>query len=185
MDDRGRRATARVVKLEGGWSNDPRDPGGATKYGITLRYLRSLGPYATAEGYDVADLDHDGDVDVDDIRRMTPEIAAAIYYEKWWLRYGYDKVLADELAFRILDLSILCGPVAAAKMIQRAVNDVAGRDTLVVDGKLGPASIGRINATPTGILVQFHKKEAIRFFRGLDKECFLQGWINRVNAPIE
>ena len=48
-----------ILKHEGGFSNHSSDPGGATNYGISLRWLKSEGLYG--------DLDDDGDVDIDDI----------------------------------------------------------------------------------------------------------------------
>ena len=44
-----------VAKWEGGYVNDPDDPGGATNYGVSLRWLKSL-------GLDQGDIDHDGDL---------------------------------------------------------------------------------------------------------------------------
>jgi hypothetical protein len=56
------RAMSFTGKWEGGFVNDPKDPGGATKYGISLRFLRDLAP-------ELGDVDGDGDVDADDVRR--------------------------------------------------------------------------------------------------------------------
>jgi hypothetical protein len=51
-----------IVAREGGFVNDPDDPGGATKHGVTIGTLRRLG----------RDLTGDGRVTVADIRALTP-----------------------------------------------------------------------------------------------------------------
>ncbi|PJN96132.1 hypothetical protein CNY89_04350 [Amaricoccus sp. HAR-UPW-R2A-40] len=60
---------AEIVRREGGFVNDPDDPGGATKHGVTLGTMRRLG----------LDLTGDGKVDVADVRALDPTRAAAIY----------------------------------------------------------------------------------------------------------
>lgn len=55
-------ATA-IVAREGGYVNDPDDPGGATNFGVTIHTMRRLG----------LDLTGDGQVDVRDVRKLTQE----------------------------------------------------------------------------------------------------------------
>ncbi|MBL4872523.1 MAG: peptidoglycan-binding protein, partial [Rhodobacteraceae bacterium] len=50
-----------ILRREGRYVNDPDDPGGATKFGVTIHTMRRLG----------IDVDGDGDVDVDDVRKLT------------------------------------------------------------------------------------------------------------------
>src|SRR6266700_411770 len=68
---------ARVLKSEGGYTNDPRDPGGPTNFGITIADYRSyINRNATAS----------------DVRRMKIDQAKTIYKSKYW-----DKVNGDNL----------------------------------------------------------------------------------------
>jgi len=58
-----------VLKWEGGYSNDPRDPGGETKYGISKRSYPEL-----------------------DISKLTLKQAKEIYYQNYWLKCGCDEL---------------------------------------------------------------------------------------------
>ena len=58
-----------IVRREGGFVNDPDDPGGATNFGVTIHTMRRLG----------LDLDRDGSVTVADVRALTVEQAIDIF----------------------------------------------------------------------------------------------------------
>lgn len=74
MDDVFEKAHEFVQRWEGGYCDDAGDPGGATKYGVSLRFLRS-------EGYDI---DGDGDVDVDDVKAVTKAKARELFRKHFW-----------------------------------------------------------------------------------------------------
>ena len=64
-----------VLKDEGGYTNDPRDPGGPTNYGITIiDYRKYVDPNGTAS----------------DVKNMNIETAKKIYREKYWNAIGGD-----------------------------------------------------------------------------------------------
>lgn len=65
-------AHAHVAKWEGGFFDHPNDPGGVTMYGVSLMFLKSLG---LVEG----DIDGDGDIDRDDVLKITRDTAKAIF----------------------------------------------------------------------------------------------------------
>ena len=67
-----------IVAREGGFVNDPDDPGGATNFGVTIGTMRGLG----------LDLDGDGDVDVADVRALRREQAVEIFIEHYFERPG-------------------------------------------------------------------------------------------------
>lgn len=83
---------------EGGFVNDPDDPGGATNYGITINTAIDNG----------MDLNGDGKVDVEDIKAMTPIAAMEVYKNKYW-----DAVGANDLPWDIgivaFDTAVNCG----------------------------------------------------------------------------
>ncbi len=59
------KAVEKVLEHEGGYVDHKNDPGGATNYGISLRFVKQ------STGIDL-DVDGDGDIDADDIKAMTP-----------------------------------------------------------------------------------------------------------------
>ena len=121
-----------VLAHEGGYVNDPDDPGGATNYGISLRFLKATGDL------EVGDVNHDGDIDHKDIECMTSAEASRIYRKYWWDRYGYEAIPDQAVATKIFDMAVNMGPAEAHRIVQRSVDDLGGG--LAVDGILGPAS---------------------------------------------
>ena len=75
---------AQIVAREGGYVNDPDDPGGATNHGVTLATMRRLG----------LDLNRDGRIDAADVRGLSAARAAAIYVEHYFRRPGLDRLPA-------------------------------------------------------------------------------------------
>jgi len=118
---------ANIVKREGGYVNDPDDPGGATKYGVTIHTMRRLG----------LDLDQDGDVDANDVRRLTVPQAVDIYKKHYFERPGIAK-LPEAIQASVFDMYVNSG-ANAVRILQRLL----GRFGVVVsvDGKLGPLTI--------------------------------------------
>lgn len=183
-------AVAVVLQHEGGFVDDPVDPGGATNFGVSLRFLRGLGDL-DGDGYLDGDLDRDGDVDAEDIRRMTREQAKAIYRSQWWDRYGYGQLGLPKVAAKVFDLSVNMGAHQAHKCLQRALGSV-GLD-LSDDGILGPASrraiedvakAARQGVNSEGALLAALRSEAAGFYRTLiaEKPAFAKyrrGWLRR------
>lgn len=170
-----------VFLHEGTFSNDPADAGGATMYGISLRFLQKLGDL-DGDGWLDGDLDHDGDVDVDDIRAITRERASALYFSQFWSRYNYHR-FSRSVGAKVFDLSVNMGPGNAHKILQRAVRATGGR-ILMDDGRIGPKTIAAVNVTQPEYLVVAMRSEAAGFYRLLVESNatlgkFLNGWLNR------
>ncbi len=113
-----------IVAREGGFVDDPDDPGGATKFGVTLQTLRRLG----------LDLDGDGQVTVADVRSVSEDDAVALF-----LRYYFHGPrlgsLPDSLQPSVFDMYVNAGS-NAVRILQRLLNEM-GFD-LAVDGIVGP-----------------------------------------------
>ena len=98
---------------EGGetYTNDPRDPGGPTKYGVALNF--NLGT--------IPDKNGDGKITALDVRMMEEADALVIYRDRYW-RPGKCDALPDALALAHADTLYNIGPGAAPRILQRAVN---------------------------------------------------------------
>lgn len=117
-----------IVGREGGYVNDPDDPGGATNYGVTIHTMRRLG----------LDLDADGDVDARDVRRLTKDQAVDIFVRHYFERPRI-AALPEPLQPSVFDMYVNAGG-NAIKILQRLLVEMGERVT--VDGALGPQSIG-------------------------------------------
>lgn len=157
---------------EGGFVDDPVDPGGATKYGVSLRFLRGLGPVQ-------GDVDGDGDVDADDVKALTKQQAETLFLQHFW-QPGYDS-LAAEVAIRVFDHGVNAGKKAAVRLLQQACRAHGAR--LDEDGVLGPRTI--VVASSHGIyLLPTYRAERAGFYRELIAhnpkfEKYRNGWLTR------
>ncbi|RMH49655.1 MAG: peptidoglycan-binding protein [Alphaproteobacteria bacterium] len=118
------RIAAEIVAREGGFVDDPDDPGGATKHGVTLGTLRRLG----------RDLDGDGAVTVEDLRRLSPAEATRIFIEHYFRRPRLDR-LPSALQPSVFDMQVNAGAMAV-RLLQRLL--VRLGLPVTVDGMVGP-----------------------------------------------
>lgn len=116
-----------IIGREGGYVNDPDDPGGATKYGVTIHTMRRLG----------LDLTGDGKVSEADVRCLTRDQAVGIFVDHYYRRPRIAE-LPEALQASVFDMYVNAGS-NAVKVLQRLLNEM-GHD-LIVDGALGPVSI--------------------------------------------
>jgi lysozyme family protein len=185
QDDRFARVLAHLLKTEGGYNDIPADRGGATNFGISLRFAQAearIDPVVRR----ALDMDMDGDVDGADIRLLTPEAAAAVYRRCFWDRYRCAQ-LRPRMDGALFDQAVNGGSVAAVRMLQQAVNLVRGHPDLVVDGRIGPRTIAAANKTdPNAVVVQMRSVAAQRY-RAIVRadprqRIFLKGWLARANT---
>ncbi len=168
-----------VLEHEGGYVNDPDDPGGATNFGISLRYLRKAGEL---DGELIGDIDADGDVDIDDIRAMSREDAEHIYKVMWWDRHRYARIRDQALATKVFDLAVNMGARQAHRLLQRACR-AAGRP-LVEDGIIGRNTLAAVNGLDAEVLLAALRSEAAGFYRVLIardpvRKKWETGWLRR------
>ena len=127
-----REIAAGIVRREGGYVNDPDDPGGATKHGVTIGTMRALG----------LDLDGDGDVDVQDVRRLTVDEAIEIYLEHYFVRPRVAE-LPSPLQATVFDMYVNSG--ANAVRILPGLLVKAGWP-VAIDGVIGPETLAAAEA---------------------------------------
>ena len=117
-----------LIGKEGGYSNDPKDSGGETIWGITIFTARSFG--------------YTGNM-----RDMTKDVAKEIYRSRYWIQPKYSEVfkLNPEIAFELFDTGVNAGTSTASKFLQRALNVLNLEGTLypdmAVDGVIGAMTL--------------------------------------------
>ncbi len=168
-------ALAFCLRWEGGYADDPDDPGGATNYGISLRYLKGL-PLACG------DVDGDGDVDKYDIRSLTPQKAGKLYWRDFWDAPGLDRLCDAErplFAIAVFDTAVNMGVGRAKRLAQKA----AGAKQ---DGIWGPKTWAAFRERSDIVLVELlcfyrrqHYRSIVEMRPTLGK--YLSGWTHRVD----
>jgi lysozyme family protein len=143
-----------VLHHEGGYVNDPDDPGGETNFGIAKRSHPDV---------DIANLTKDG--------------AKEIYKEHYWDRNKVED-LPEDLRHIYFDMCVNQGRGRAVKIMQRAAN-AKGAD-LVVDGGMGPKTIAAMD----GVELQRVRAYRVKYYADLvtrkpDLEKFYFGWFRR------
>lgn len=148
-----------VLKHEGGYINNPKDPGGETNFGICKRSYPNI-----------------------DIRNLTFEQAAKIYKRDFWDRYKVGEINDDDIATKLFDLSINLGERETAHVAQRALRAIG--QIINEDGIIGEITIAAINNSKADLLLTGLKCEAAGFYRMLVAEkptdhIFLNNWLSR------
>jgi lysozyme family protein len=131
MDRHFAKSLSLVLKSEGGWSDNPADPGGATMKDVTLtNFCRYVKPNATKA----------------DLRKITDEQLATVYRRFYWDAV-LDSDLPDGVDYAVFDFAINSGPSRAAKYLQAVVG-------VTQDGRIGPATIAAVKgAKPAGVII--------------------------------
>jgi lysozyme family protein len=158
----------KILKWEGGFVNDPTDHGGATNMGVTLATWRQVG----------YDKDGDGDIDVDDIRKLTIEDATIVLKRFYWDRWKADLIVNQSIADILVDWVWASGRWGI--VIPQRLLDVA------TDGIVGKQTIDAVNSANQEEIHQMIIDARKKFIDDLIKrdpsqERFRKGWMNRLN----
>jgi lysozyme family protein len=108
-------AIQNVLANEGEFVDDPKDSGGATKYGISLKWLKSL--EGLVEAQIVA-----GVITVETIQQLTREQACALYRRYFWEPHAYERIANQHIATKVFDLTVNMGSVASHRCVQWALH---------------------------------------------------------------
>ena len=148
-----------LIGNEGGYVNNPKDPGGETNWGIT----RTV---AVDNGYDGS------------MKLMPKETAKGIYKKMYW-----DKLQCDQLpfvvAFQLFDAGVNHGNSQAVKFLQRALS-------VVDDGVIGAQTIAAVSKLDDLQIVMLFNAERIEFYAALKTfSTFGKGWVRRVASNLK
>ncbi len=132
-----------VLQHEGGYSDHPEDPGGATNRGITFRVFQNHHPHAS----------------LDDLRSISDSEVSSIYRSDYW-----DKCRCDELPigvdYVVFDAAVNSGPTQSARWLQRAVGATD-------DGLIGRQTITAAVASDVDVAIQAICRTRLEFLQGL------------------
>ncbi|MEL7280124.1 MAG: holin-associated N-acetylmuramidase [Pseudomonadota bacterium] len=174
-----------IVAREGGYVNDPDDPGGATNFGVTIGTMRRLG----------LDLDRDGDVDLDDVKTLSQDDAEAIFVRHYYDQPGISQ-LPEPLQASVFDMYVNAGR-NAVKILQRLLRQMG--QNITVDGAIGPqtaqAAHTAFHAAPSHLVDAYGIARRNYYFRLADQRPTSRkfartrrggkgGWIKRAEEFI-
>jgi len=152
------KALAAVLVHEGGYVNNPKDPGGMTNLGCTKTVWE----------------EHCGHpVDEKAMRALTPADVGPLYKNKYW-----DKIKGDALPagvdYVVFDAAINSGPGRAAKWLQACVNVYA-------DGIIGDKTIQAVLNKDAKELINDYCAYRLAYLKMLQTwQTFGKGWERRV-----
>ncbi len=164
------RALQYVLANEGGYVWDMADPGGPTKYGITLGTLSQWRSVPCS---------------ANDVLNLTRDEAGRIYEFLYWKPLGLDRVTQLGVATAMFDCGILFGLGVSALFTQKALISCGFTD-MKADGHIGPVTVAALNTVePAAFLMTFallfKARIADIITRRPQSEKFEHGWNVRID----
>jgi lysozyme family protein len=159
MDRNWKRSVTEVLASEGGYVNNPKDPGGPTNKGITLANFRAfIMPAGT----------------IDDLKKLTDEQAEVCYRRQYWDAV-MGSALPDGVDYAVFDFAVNSGPGRATKYLQTVVHTK-------IDGAIGPRTLEAAAAITPAVIINQLCDERLKFLRALPSyKAFGRGWESRVD----
>jgi len=147
-----------MLKSEGGYVNNPADPGGMTNLGVTKATWENWVGRASDEA---------------EMRSLTPEKVEPLYKKKF-----FDAVRGDELPvgldYLLFDFAVNAGAGRSIKTLQSAIG-------VTPDGGFGPMTMAAVQAIDPKELIERFSQAKEDFYRSLPTfATFGRGWLNRV-----
>lgn len=154
-------AIDRVLENEGGYDNDPADPGGETKYGICKRSYPNL-----------------------DIKNLTIQEAKHIYERDFWDANQLSKINSQVVASKVFDMCVNMGSYRGIELLQQAIDTLG--ESVNEDGKMGPVTIMAVNRLEENQLHLALKQVCRNFYNDLVERHpklrkFLRSWLHRAD----
>jgi hypothetical protein len=157
-----KKALQLVLNHEGGFVDDPDDPGGKTKYGISSKSYPDL-----------------------DIAQLTLDEAKWIYKRDYWDPFDYDAIEEESIACKVFDLTVNVGHQVCHRFIYKALCSL-GYD-VVESEELDQNFFSLINEIEAQTFIASLNKQASNYYHEIveknpSQRKFLKGWLNRVNS---
>lgn len=155
------------------------DAGGITKYGISLRFLKSI-PFERLKKYSI----YADEIGSQDIIDLTFDQAKAIYRGEFWENAPFSKIIVGSVCNYIFDMAVNIGIHPAVKCAQRACWPVMQcRRILDDDGIMGNETLDKINQSGTYLRLTLQSERAA-YYRLIvehneNQRENLEGWLNR------
>jgi lysozyme family protein len=164
-----------LLRFEGGFVDDPDDPGGATNKGITLRTFNGCAQRLLRI-----------DPTLDNLKRLTDGQAGIIYKALYWDKIKADEFMLQELANIVCDFHVNAGTIAI-KLLQRVLNAIGASPHLADDGAIGDATVQALQAADQKEVYRRYKQGRQGYYETLATQQpalrkFLKGWLNRVES---
>ena len=159
-----------VLRFEGGYVDDPTDPGGETNKGITMETFQQC-------SHELLGIDPTSE----NLKNLTDAQAGVIYKTLYWNKIQADSFAAQALANIVCDFFVNAG-THATKLLQHVLNNMGAN--VIEDGTIGQASVQALAAFDNVQVYRQYKQGRIRYYQTLGQRFpqFLQGWLNRVNS---
>ena len=148
-----------VLKSEGGYVNNPSDPGGMTNLGVTKRVWEEYSGH---------------EVDEKTMRELTPEKVAPLYEQRYW-RPTYCEVLPRGLDLLIFSMGINAGTGRSVKLLQQSLG-------CVPDGVIGSRTMELVKQSNVADLIGKFSQARRQYYESLKTfPIFGRGWLARVD----
>jgi len=166
-----------VLENEGGLVDNPNDRGGITNYGVSLRFAKDTGDM------ELFDIDGDGDIDREDIKKLSIEDATEGFKKYFWDKFDLDNEMSNKIALVVFDIAVNHGNKNAANMIQKTLVEMGYN--IVIDGIVGPRTLAALHSANEEKFVDGILDVRSRFYdriveRNPSQKVFLKGWKNRI-----
>jgi lysozyme family protein len=143
-----------ILRNEGGYVNNPDDPGGETNYGIAKKFY----PYL-------------------DIKNLTKKQAIEIFHRDYWKPMRLSKIEDENLVLQVFDMGINAGTQVAIRLLQRLVN-------VSDDGIIGKITLDAIKSYSGNLLEEYIKRRKLFYVTLVQNKpklrVFIKGWLRRI-----
>ena len=146
-----------VLKSEGGWVNNSKDPGGETNFGVTKRVWEEYVGHP-----------------VESLKKLTKEEVAPLYELKYW-RPCYGEILPRGLDYLCFSFGINAGCGRSIKVLQKSIG-------VISDGIIGPRVMQKLRESNIADVIKVFSESRREYYKSLKSfPIFGRGWISRTD----